>query len=122
MQNKSFRTGPTAIPAAATNILNGVVTSLTGPTGITLTQPVLTLKHFRVVNKSASAVPLSMFIGATAGSAAGTEFAYSATPVPANGYVEWFGNLRLESGDFLTALAGTVTTLVFEGEGEVGFQ
>lgn len=122
MQNKSLRVGPAALAAAAANILNGAVTSLAGPTGVTFTQPVLTLTHIRIVNKTAAPVTASLFIGATGGSAAGTEFAYSGTSIPANSYVDWYGKLRLESTDFLTGLAGAATSLTFEAEGEVGFQ
>lgn len=122
MQNKSLRVGPTAIAAAAANILNGAVTSLAGPVGVTLTQPVMTLTHIRVVNKTGGAVALSLFIGATGGSAAGTEFGFGANAIPANSYVDWYGKLRLESTDFLTGFAGAVTSLTLEAEGEVGFQ
>jgi hypothetical protein len=122
MLNKSVRIGPVALTNAAANILNGTVTSLAGPVGITLTQPVITLKHIRLVNKTASAGTASLFIGATGGSAAGTEFAFSAVPIPANSYVDWYGVLRLESTDFLTGLANANTTITFNAEGEVGFQ
>jgi hypothetical protein len=122
MQNKSLRVGPVALAAAAANILNGAVTSLAGPVNVTLTQPVITLKHIRVVNKTGGAVTATLYIGATGGSAAGTEFAYNATSIPANSYVDWYGQLRLESTDFLTGLAGAATSLTFQAEGEVGFQ
>jgi hypothetical protein len=120
--NKSLRVGPTALAAAAANILNGTVTSLAGPVGVTLTQPVITLKHIRLVNKTAGAVTASLYIGATGGSAAGTEFAFNAVSIPANSYVDWYGLCRLESTDFLTGLAGAAASITFEAEGEVGFQ
>lgn len=122
MQNKSLRVGPVALGASAANILNSAITSLSGPVGVTLTQPVITLSHIRVVNKTSGSVTVSLFIGATGGSAAGTEFAWSATPVPANSYVDWYGKLRMESTDFLTGLASAGTSLTFQAEGEVGFQ
>jgi len=122
MQNKSLRVGPVALSNSAANILNGNVTSLAGPVGITLTQPVITLKHIRIVNKTAGAVTATLYIGATGGSAAGTEFAYNGTSIPANSYVDWYGALRLESTDFLTGLASAATSLTFQAEGEIGFQ
>jgi hypothetical protein len=122
VQNKSFRTGPVAMANAAANILNGAVTALTGPVGITLTQPVLTVKKVTIVNKTAGSVNASLFIGATGGSAAGTEFLVSAYPVPANSYIERYCNTRLESTDFLSGLASAATSLTIEIEGEVGFQ
>jgi hypothetical protein len=120
MQNKILRVGPVALGAAAANILNTAITSLAGPVGYTQTQPYIILKHIRIVNKTGGAVTASLYIGATGGSAAGTEFAYNATSIPANSYVDWFGQLRLDSGDFLTGLAGAATSLTFEAEGEIG--
>lgn len=122
MQNKSLRVGPAALANSVANILNGAVTSLTGPTGMTLTQPVITLTHIRIVNKTSGSVNATLYIGATGGSAAGTEFAFNGTAIPANSYVDWYGKLRLESADFLTGIASAATSLTFEAEGEVGFQ
>lgn len=122
MQNKSLRVGPVALANAAANILNGAVTSLAGPVNVTLTQPVITLSHIRLVNKTAGAVTATLYIGATGGSAAGTEYAFNGTSIPANSYVDWYGRLRLESTDFLSGLAGAATSITFQAEGEVGFQ
>lgn len=121
MQQRKFNIGPFAIAAAAANILNGAVTSLAGPVGITLAQPYLLIRHMRVVNKSGAAVSCTLYKGATGGSTAGTEVAFAASSVPANGYLDWYGELRLDSADFLTGVAGTVSTLVLNIEGEVGF-
>ena len=120
MQNKKIRFGPTAITNAASNMVNCAITSLAGPTGYTQTQPYLIINHIRVVNKTSSAHTVSMFIGATGGSAAGTEFMGGTKTVPANDSIDWYGALRLDSADFLTALADANTTLVFEAEGEIG--
>lgn len=122
MQNKSFRSGPAALAAAAANILNGAVTSLAGPVGVTLTQPVLTIKKVTIVNKTGGAVTYSLYIGVTGGSAAGTEFLGTGNSIPANSYIERYCNTRLESTDFLTGLASAATSLTIEIEGEVGFQ
>lgn len=110
-----------AIPAAAGNLLNGALTSLAGPVGITYTQPRLYLTHIRIVNKSASAIPFTLYVGATGGSAAGTEFGFGANSVPANSYVDWYGEFEMDSTDFLTGIAGTVTTLVANIEYAAGF-
>jgi len=122
VQNKSLRVGPVALTNAAANIVNGNVTSLAGPVNVTLTQPVITLTHIRLVNKTSGAVTASLYVGATGGSAPGTEFAFNATSIPANSYVDWYGKLRLESADFLTGLASANTSITFQAEGEVGFQ
>lgn len=125
MQNKSLRVGPVALTNAAANLLNGAISSLAGPVGFTATQPVITLRHIRIVNKTAGSVNVTLYIGATGGSAAGTEFAFNAYPVPAQGNVDWYAGgpgLRLESTDFLTGLASANTSLSFQAEGEIGFQ
>jgi hypothetical protein len=116
--NRAFKFGPVAIAAAAANIFNPAAgaAGVNAPTG----NNYAILRHLRVVNKSGVAVPVSMFIGATGGSAAGTEFAFVTTPVPANSFVDWYGAVRMDIADFLTAVAGTVTTLVVTGEGEIG--
>lgn len=118
MQNKKFRFGPVAIAASAGNLLNPATT--TGGTNAGSSSQYILLTHLRVVNKDSVARTVSLFIGATGGSAAGTEFAFSATSVPANSYVDWYGLVRLDAADFLTGLASSVTTLVISGEGEIG--
>jgi hypothetical protein len=118
MQNKVFRFGPVAVANAAGNLLNPA--TATGGVNAGSSSQYLIMKHLRVVNKTAGPVTVSLFIGATGGSAAGTEFAFSATSVPANSYVDWYGSLRLDAADFLTGLASATTSLVIEGEGEVG--
>jgi hypothetical protein len=118
--NKVVRFGPTAIPASATNLVNPPTVS--GGVGVagTNTGTYLIVKHIRIVNKDASARTVTLYIGATGGSAAGTEFAFTAYSIPANSFVDWYGVLRLEPADFLTGIASQVTTLVFTGEGEIG--
>lgn len=120
--NKKVRFGPTAMPTAATNIVNpGTATAGTGISPAPATQYVL-ITHIRIVNKSASAQTFTFFIGATGGSAAGTEVLGGLQSIPANSSVDFYpaGGLRLDNADFLTATCSTVTTLVFLGEGEVG--
>lgn len=121
MADRKFRTGPQALAAAAANILNGNVTSLAGPVGVTLPQPTLTIQKVTVVNKTAGAVTVSLFIGATGGSAAGTEYLFSAYSIPANGYVERYCNTALAAADFLSGLASAATSLTIEIEGAMSF-
>lgn len=121
-QNKTFRFGPVALTTTmTTNILNTAVTSLAGPVGITLTQPYVILKHIRFVNKTTSACPFYLWLGATGGNAAGTEVIGQGYSVPANSVYDWYGMLRMDAADFLVGGAGTATSLSLEGEGEIGF-
>lgn len=119
--NKVIRFGPVALTTAlTTNIVNTAITSLAGPVGYTQTQPYVILKHIRILNKTASPATVSLWIGATGGNAAGTEFAFQGTSVAANSYIDWYGSVRLDSADFLVGGAGTATALTFNAEGEIG--
>ena len=119
-QNKIVRFGPVALGTSAANVLNPPTVS--GGTGVagTNTATYLIVRHLRIVNKTTAAVPFSLWLGATGGSAAGTEFMGTGQSVAANGFVDWYGMLRLDAADFLTGLAGTASALTIEGEGEIG--
>lgn len=119
--NKVIRIGPVALSATlTTNILNPQ--TLTGgvTTGTSNTATYILLRHIRITNKTTSAATFSLWIGATGGNAAGTEFMGIATTVPANSFVDWYGMVRLDAADFLVGGASAGTTLTLEGEGEIG--
>ena len=78
------------------------------------------LRHIRVVNKTGSAATYSLWLGASAGNAAGTEVIGQAKSVAANSADDWYGQLRIDTGDFLVGGASALTTLTIEGEGEIG--
>src|SRR5271157_4709530 len=114
--NKTIRFGPVALTnTLTTNIINPNVTSLSGPVGFTLTQPYLIIKHIRIVNKTAGAVTFSLWIGATGGNAAGSEFIGIGLSVAANSAYDWYGLVRLDSTDFLVGGASAATSLTLEG-------
>lgn len=116
--NKAIRIGPVTVAAAVANLFNPP--TLTGGTNVPGAATYVVIRHLRVVNRTAGAVNFSGFVGATGVGVAGTEFMGSATPVPANSYIDWYGALRLDTGDFLTGLASAATSLTIEGEGEIG--
>jgi len=120
--NKILRVGPVALGAAVANLINPP--TLTGGAGVAGSNTYVILRHIRIVNKSAAAANATLYVGATAGSGAGTEFAFNGTSIPANGnpgnYVDWYGLLRLDVADFLTGLASAAGALTFEAEGEIG--
>ena len=119
-QNKIVRFGPVALGTSAANVLNPPTVS--GGTGVagTNTATYLIVRHLRIVNKTAATATFSLWIGATGGSAAGTEFMGTGQSVAANSFIDWYGMLRLDVADFLTGLAGTASALTIEGEGEIG--
>lgn len=118
MQLKPFKFGPVAMPVAATNYLNPP-TGAAG-VGVTATNQYMIIRHLHVLNKDVVPRAFSLFVGATGGSAAGTEFWGSLISVAANSLMDWYGAFRLEAADFLTGTAATVTTMVISGEGELG--
>lgn len=119
--NKQIRIGPVAVPASVGNLINPP--TLTGgvnpPAGSTNSH--LILRHIRIVNKNASARTFSGYIGATGGSAAGTEFLGTGLSIPGNTAYDWYGAVRLEPADFFTGVSSTdATSLVITAEGEIG--
>lgn len=120
MQNKPVRFGPVALTTAIANLINTAITSLAGPVGYTQTQPYVLITHIRLVNKTGGAVTVSLYVGATGASAAGTEFLGTALSIAANTPYDWYGRLRLDSTDFLTGLASANTSITLEAEGEIG--
>lgn len=119
--NKIIRMGPVALSnTLTTNIINPP--TLTGGTGLagTNTASYLIIRHIRIVNKTAGAVTFSLYIGATGGNAAGTEFLGLGNSIPANSYVDWYGMLRMDTADFLVGGASAITSLTFQAEGEIG--
>lgn len=120
--NKIIRFGPVALTTAYTlNIINCEITAITGPIGYTQTQPYLIIRHIRIVNTSATAATFRLFVGASAGNAAGSEFMGYNTTVPSNSYIDWYGTLRLDSTDFLVGGASASAALTLQAEGEIGF-
>ncbi len=119
--NKIINFGPVALTnTLTTNILNPLITSLSGPIGFTMTQPYLIIRHIRVVNKTAGAVTFSLWKGGTGGNVAGTEVIGQGLSVPANSAFDWYGMMRFDAADFLVGGASAATSLTIEGEGEIG--
>ena len=118
--NKIVRFGPVALSNSLSNVVNPP--TVTGGSGVagTNTATYLVIRHVRVVNKTATAATCSFYIGASGGSAAGTEVIGNALSVAANSYIDWYGSMRLDTTDFLTGIASATTTLTFQGEGEIG--
>lgn len=78
------------------------------------------IRHIHVANKTGSAATFTLYVGATGGSAGGTEIFFTKT-VAANDVFDWYGALKLVGNvDFLSGLASAATTLVITVEGESG--
>lgn len=122
--NKVINIQPVAIPAAAANILNCAITSLSGPVGMSATQPYLIINHIRVVNPTTAAITCSLWKGGTGAHAAGTEWELNSYTIGSNGsgtnYVDVYTRARLDSADFIVASA-SATGLTATFAGEIGF-
>jgi len=119
--NKILNIPPQYLTAAAANILNCGIASLAGPVGYTQTQPYLIIKHVRVVNTDTAARTVSLYKGATGGSAGGTEVFFPAGySLGAKSYQDWYGQLRMDAADFLSGLADTASKVTIEIDAEIG--
>ena len=119
--NKILNVPPIALTVTlTTNLFNIGVTSMTGPVGVTVGQPYAIIRHMRAANKTAGAVTISLWKGATGANAAGTEFAWNTVSIPANSYIDWYGVARFDSGDFLVGGSNTATAVTLALEGEIG--
>src|SRR6266446_7457335 len=112
--NKSIRLGPVAVANAVGNLFNPpTLAGGVNPPALSLAAYYI-LRHIRLVNKTAGAVTFSGYIGATGGSAAGSEFLGNLLSVPANSYIDWYGAVRLDTADFLTGVASVAAALTIE--------
>lgn len=119
--NKIFNIQPAAITSTvATNILNCNVTAVTGPVGMTMTQPYLVVKHIRAVNNDTSSHNLYLYKGASLGAVATTALAQGQV-IPANSAVDvYYGQLRLDAADFVTGSADVANKLVLFFDADIG--
>jgi len=118
MQNRPYK-AIVAITNAVTNLVNPGTTTGGVNSGTPQNLRII-ITHIRVLNKTAAIHNFSFYIGATGGSAAGTEFMGTAKSVPANDAVDWYGRIPLDVADFLTGVADANTSLVAEFDGEIG--
>lgn len=98
--------GPAFIANAAANIYTPPASTM-----------YLTLRHIHIANNTAGAVTFSLFVGATGGSAAGTEL-FKDVSIAAKGYFDYYCLQRMDSTDFLTGVASAATSLIITVEAE----
>lgn len=77
------------------------------------------IRQIHVANKTAGAVTFSLYVGATGGSAGGTEL-FGAKSVAANDTYDWYASpgVKMLSTDFLSGLASAGSSLVITVIGE----
>src|ERR1041384_1013875 len=117
MRPRNFRFGPIAVGTSAADFVSpGTTTGGVNSTASPYNKLMIELHHIRIVNTTGGAVTFSGFIGAAAGSDAGTEFLGSALSIPANSYEDWDGELILHNADYFSGL-GSGSGLTIEGGG-----
>lgn len=77
------------------------------------------IRQIHLVNKTAGAVTVSLYVGATGGSAGGTEI-LAGQSIPANTPYDMYFNpaLKMTSTDFLTAVASAASSITITVIGE----
>lgn len=98
--------GPAYIASSATNIYTPAASTI-----------LTTIRHIHVANVTAGAVTFTLYVGATGGSAGGTEL-FKAYSVAANSSFDYYGMLLMASTDFLSGLASAATSLTIVVEGD----
>jgi hypothetical protein len=117
--NKIFRFGPVALTAAlTTNLLNPPAAA--GGVNAGASPQYIVLKHVRITNKTAAAASFSLWLGASAANAAGSEVIGQGQVIAANSSYDWYGMLRIDAADFLVGGASAAGALSIMGEGEIG--
>ncbi len=120
-QNRIFRVGPVAmVLTTPTDILNPNITSTAGPVGITsFPDPYFIIRHIHIANRTGSNVSFSLYIGATGGSASGTEL-WKDYLMAANSDFDRYGAWRLDAADFLTGHATVASAAIITLSVEAG--
>lgn len=75
------------------------------------------IRHIHVCNVTTAAANFTLYIGATGGSAGGTEL-FKSFQVDANRTYDWYLNHKMLSTDFLTGVASAASTLTIIVDGE----
>ena len=125
-QNKIFNFEPAAISSSTLSTVGGnLFCCLSTPAfiGIAAAAPYAILKHIRVNNLlTTSAVTVSLFKGLfnTGSTVLTNTFALSSASIPASSYVDWYGQARFDSTDYLTGCVWGLTSvsanIVIDGE------
>jgi len=124
--NKIFNSEPAIIATAgmttACNLFNCAITTLT-PQGIgfNATQPYAIQKHIRVSNQlTTTAINVTLYKGTSLTTASSSIFALASVSIPAQSYVDWYGQARFDSTDYLTGLASLPLAAIINMDGEIG--
>ena len=116
---KPFRFGPIALTSTLTTDLLSP-TAASGGTNAGSAAQFIELHHLSVLNKDSSTRSFSLWLGGSAGNVAGTEVIGSGMPIAAGQSHEWYGQIKIDSGQYLVGGASANSALTIMGEGVVG--
>jgi hypothetical protein len=128
-QNKIFNSEPAFIATnsltsvqAGGNLFNCAVTTLAAQgIGFAASQPYAVMKHIHLTNTlTTSAVNVTLYKGATVSSVSGTQFQFSSVSIPAQSYLDWYGQHRFDSADYMTGYASLPNAVTINMDGEIG--
>lgn len=77
------------------------------------------IRHIHLANVTGGAITFTLYVGATGGSAGGTEL-FKAVSIAANSTYDYYCAQYMASTDFLTGLASAGSSITIEVEGEQG--
>ncbi len=127
MQNKILNIPPAylstlSLTTMGFNLLNTTVTTLTpGGVGFTGTQPYAIVKHIRIANNlTTSPVSVTLYKSTILSSAGASAFAFSSDSIPAQSYLDWVGQARFDTADYLSGIATLAQAVVINIDAEIG--
>jgi hypothetical protein len=123
--NKIFNSQPAVLATLSSvsggNLFNTFTSATPAPVGYPFTQPYAIIKHIRVANLlTTAAVGVTLFKGPTGTQLTTQTWVMSSVAIPAQSYVDWYGQARFDSADFLTGICTLSTAAVITIEGEIG--
>lgn len=108
MAGKPFKDGPAYVANAAADLY------------VASSNVIARIRHIHLVNKSASAATVSIYIGATGGSAGGTEILDDYSIAAGDVYDLYFpAGLPLTSSDYISGVASAASAIVCTISGEL---
>jgi len=128
-QNKIFNSEPAYIATnslstvqSGGNLFNCAVTTLAAQgIGFVPSQPYAILKHIHIQNSlTTESINVTLYKGATLSSVGGTQFQFSSVSIPAQSYVDWYGQHRFDSTDYLTGYCSAPNAAIINMDGEIG--
>jgi hypothetical protein len=98
--------GPAYLANAAANIYTPPASTI-----------VTVITHIHLINKDTASQTFALYVGATGGSAGGTELFGGLTPLAANTPMDYYCEMPMASTDFLTGVASAASKIVIIVEG-----